>query len=53
MLRATEPITVAGLSKAGTVFAGLNTGIVGSNPTRGMDVCVCVLLFVGSGLATG
>jgi hypothetical protein len=34
------------------------TGIVGSNPTEGMDVCVClicvcVVLRVGSGLATG
>jgi hypothetical protein len=31
------------------VFARLNTGIVGSNPARGMDVClrlfyVCVVL---------
>jgi hypothetical protein len=42
-----EPITVAVRSKAWTVFAHLNTGIVGSNPTRGMDVCVhlfCVLV---------
>jgi hypothetical protein len=35
-----------------------NTGIMGSNPTRGMDVCVrlffvCALLCVCSGLATG
>jgi hypothetical protein len=35
-----------------------NTGIVGSNLTRCMDVCVrlvgvCVVLCVGSGLATG
>jgi hypothetical protein len=34
-----------------------NAGIVGSNPTEGLDVCVrlfcaCVVLFVGSGLAT-
>jgi hypothetical protein len=53
-----EPITVAELSNAWTVFVRLNTGIVGSNPTRGMDVCVrlfcvCVVLRVGSGLATG
>jgi hypothetical protein len=44
-------------SKAWTVFARLNTGVVGSNPTRGMDVCVrlfCVcVLCVGSGLAAG
>jgi hypothetical protein len=43
--------------EAWTVFACSNTGIVGSNPTRGMDVyvrlfCVCVVLCVGSGLAT-
>jgi hypothetical protein len=40
--------TVAVRSKAWTVFARSNAGIVDSNPTRGMDVCVslfCVLLF--------
>jgi hypothetical protein len=52
------PITEVTRSKAWTVFARSNTGIVGSNPTRGMDVCVrlfcvCVVLCVGSGLATG
>jgi hypothetical protein len=36
----------------------LQTGVVGWNPTQGMDVCerlfcVCVVLCVGSGLATG
>jgi hypothetical protein len=36
------PITVVALSKAWTVFAQSNAGIVGSNPTQGMDVCVCV-----------
>jgi hypothetical protein len=51
------PSTVAARSKAWTVFARSNTGIVGSNPTRGMDVCVrsfcvCVVLCVGWGLAT-
>jgi hypothetical protein len=35
-----------------------NAGIVGSNHTQGMDVCVrlfcvCVVLCVGGGLATG
>jgi hypothetical protein len=40
------------------LFARLNTGVVGSNPTRGMVVCVrlfcvCAVLCVGSGLATG
>jgi len=29
---------MAALSKARTVFNRLNTGIVGSNPARGMDV---------------
>jgi hypothetical protein len=43
------PITVAARSKAWTVFARSNTGIVGLNPTQGMDVCafiLFVLLFV-------
>jgi hypothetical protein len=35
-----EPITVAARSQAWTVFVRSNTVIVGSNPTRGMDVCV-------------
>jgi hypothetical protein len=35
-----SPITVAARSKAWTVFASSNTGIVGSNPTRGIDICV-------------
>jgi hypothetical protein len=51
-------ITVAARSKAWTVFARSNTGVVGSNDTRDMDVCVrlfcvCVVLCVGSGVATG
>jgi hypothetical protein len=29
-------------SKAWTVFARSNSGIAGSNPTQGMDVCMCV-----------
>jgi hypothetical protein len=45
-------ITVATQSKAWTVFCGSNTGIVGSNPTQGMDVCVR-LFCVGSDLASG
>jgi hypothetical protein len=36
-----QPITVAARSKAWTVFARSNTGIVGSNPTQDMDVCMC------------
>jgi hypothetical protein len=51
------PITLVTWSKAWTVFAGWNTGIVGSIPTRPMDLCVCliycVVLSVGSGLAPG
>jgi hypothetical protein len=49
---------VTARSKAWSVFARSNAGIVGSNPTHAMDVClrlfcVCVVLCVGSGLATG
>jgi hypothetical protein len=52
------PVTVAARCKAWTVFARSKTGIVGSNSTRGMDVCVrffCVyVVLCGSrGLATG
>jgi hypothetical protein len=44
-----EPTTVAERSKARNIFACLNTGIVGSDSARGMDVClrlfcVCVVL---------
>jgi hypothetical protein len=44
-----QPITVAARSNALTVFASSDTGIVGSNPTQGMDVClrlfcVCVVM---------
>jgi hypothetical protein len=51
-------ITVASWSKARTVFARSNIGIVDSNPTWVMEVCVrlfcvCAVLCVGSGLATG
>jgi hypothetical protein len=49
---------MAAQSKARTVFACSNTGVMDSNATRGMDVCVRlfgirVVLCVGSGLATG
>jgi hypothetical protein len=52
------PITVVSRSKTWTVFDRLNFGIVGSNPIWGMNVCVrlfcvCVVLYAGSGLATG
>jgi hypothetical protein len=36
----TVTLTLAALSEARTVFALSNTGVVGSNPTPGMDVCV-------------
>jgi hypothetical protein len=44
-----QPITLASRSNAWNVFALWNTGIVGSNTTRGMDVgqyffCVRVVL---------
>jgi hypothetical protein len=50
------PITVASRSNTSTVFARSNTGIVGSNPTQGIDVCVYsvfVLSCVGIGIAKG
>jgi hypothetical protein len=52
-----ELVTVAARSKAWTVFARSDAGIVGSNLTQGMDVCVrlfcvCVVLCLGRGLAT-
>jgi hypothetical protein len=38
-----RPITVAARSQELTAFARSNAGIVGSNPTQDMDVCiVCV-----------
>jgi hypothetical protein len=53
-----EPSTVATRSKAWNAIARSNAGIVGSNPTQGMDVClrlfyVYVVLCLGRGLATG
>jgi hypothetical protein len=52
------PITVAARSTAWNVSVRSNTVTVGSNPTQGLDVCVrlfcvCVVLCVYSGLATG
>jgi hypothetical protein len=50
-------ITVGARCKAWNFSACCNTGIVGSNLTWGMDVCVficvCVVLCAGSSLATG
>jgi hypothetical protein len=37
-----QTVSMAERSKASTVFGRSNIGIAGSNPTRGMDVCVCV-----------
>jgi hypothetical protein len=51
-----KPVPMAARSNARTVFNRSNTGIVVSNPDRGMDVSAffCVVLsFVGCGLATG
>jgi hypothetical protein len=50
-------ITLALQSNAWTVFALSKSGVVGSNTTQGMDVCmrlfcVCFVLCVGSGLMT-
>jgi hypothetical protein len=47
------PITVAARSQALTAFVRSNTGIMGSNPTQGMDIwcvyaiilCLCCLVF--------
>jgi hypothetical protein len=50
------PVPVAERSKASTVFGHSNTGIVGLNSSRDMDVCprFCVVLpCVGRGLALG
>jgi hypothetical protein len=57
LLARIQAITVAVLSKARTVFSSPNAGIVGSNPTQGMDIClrlfcVYVVLYAGSDLAT-
>jgi hypothetical protein len=56
-----EPVTVAARSKAWTVSARLDAGIVGSNPIKDINIwcvcvrlcCVCVVLCLGSGLETG
>jgi hypothetical protein len=42
------PVTVAARSEAWNIFARSSTGIMGSHPARGMDVClrlfcVCVV----------
>jgi hypothetical protein len=52
------PIRATARPKARTVLARSNTRFVGSNTTRGKDICVrllcvCVVLCVGSGLEIG
>jgi hypothetical protein len=46
------PSTVTARRKEWITFARSNTGVVDSNPTRGMDVCVRAVLCIGSGLTT-
>jgi hypothetical protein len=58
VLHISQHITAVARSKARTVFSRSNAGIVASNPTQGMDVCVrffyvFVVLCVGNGLAKG
>jgi hypothetical protein len=58
LLVLSPPITVAARSRTWTVISRSNTGIVGSNSTRGMVVCirlfcVCVLKCFGSCLSMG
>jgi hypothetical protein len=51
-----EPVTMVVRSKELNAFANSNAGIVGSNPTRGMNICqlsVFVLLCVSSVLGLG
>jgi hypothetical protein len=57
-IRSVLPITMTARCEVWTVFVPLNTGIVGSNPTQGMDVCArlfCfyVVLYRGRDLARG
>jgi hypothetical protein len=53
--RFVSPITVPAQSKALTILARSNAGIVGSNLIQVMDVCVHLFvdLYISSGLATG
>jgi hypothetical protein len=48
LLRAMVPVLMAERSKTCTAFDRSNTGIVGSNPARGMDVYFCVFYVVFS-----
>jgi hypothetical protein len=44
---------MAARTKAWNVFVRSKTGILGLNPTQGMDVCVYSVFVLGSVLATG
>jgi hypothetical protein len=51
-------VTVTARSRTWTLFDSSNTGILGSNPIQGLNICVrlfwvCAVLCVGSGPATG
>jgi hypothetical protein len=50
-----EPVAVGARSKAWTVFASSDAGIVGSNLTQGMDIwrVYAFILCLDSGLAAG
>jgi hypothetical protein len=49
-----KPFTVAARSKAWNVFALSKAGIAGSDPTQGIDVCLCLFcVCIGSGPETG
>jgi hypothetical protein len=54
-----QPVPMDEQSEACTIFGCSNTGIMGLNPTQGMDVCphfsvlCCPDLCVGRGLASG
>jgi hypothetical protein len=42
VIKLIKPVSMAERSKTSTVFGRSNIGIAGSNPTRGMDVCLCL-----------
>jgi hypothetical protein len=44
-LKVNKPVSIAERSKACTVYDRLNIEITGSNPARGMDVCLRVSVF--------
>jgi hypothetical protein len=48
-----RPITAAARSKARNVFTRSNIGIVGSNPTQRVNVCVYSVFVLDIGLMSG